>query len=114
MEICFYSMFHIGDVYFSSMFINLICKSNIDVNFYYYFINGHSFFENIQNIKSIQGVEENYSGTLINGQPPESLLDTKYLQLLNHNNMQFAGDKIITVNGTNFLFINTWCSSDNL
>ena len=114
MEICFYNFFHIGDTYFSSMFINLICSSNSNVNFYYYFINGHCFFENIPNIKSIQGPEENYSGTLINGHPPENLLNTKYLKLLHQNNMQWTGDKIITVEGKNVLFINTWCISDNL
>ncbi len=114
MDVCFYNMNHIGDIYFSSMFLNLICKSNSSVNFYYYFINGHSFFENIQNIKSIQGIEENYSGTLINGHPPENLLNPTYLQLLIQNKMQSLGDKILTVNGTNILFINTWCVSDNL
>ena len=107
-------MFHIGDIYFSSMFLNVICKSNSNSNFFYCFINGHSFFEKIQNIKSIQMVEENYSSTLINGSPPENLVNTDYLKLLQHNKMLFLSDKMITVNGKNILFINTWCSSDNL
>jgi hypothetical protein len=49
MNICFYNMNHIGDIYFNYFFINVICKQNPNTHFYYYFINGDVFFENIIN-----------------------------------------------------------------
>ena len=74
MNVCFYNMNHAGDLYFSSLFIKLICNQNKDKNFYYYFIKGYVFFENIDNIKRISKIENNYLTTLINGNPLENLL----------------------------------------
>ena len=111
MKVCFYNMNHIGDIYFSSFFIRLICDSNKDKQFYYYFINGDIFFKNIENIKRINKIDNHYSDFLINGGPPENLLDNTMLQILINNGMQFEGAKIIQVDDENILFINTWCAS---
>jgi hypothetical protein len=111
MQICFYNINHIGDVYFSSLFINEICKCNKDINFLYYFIQGDFFFEGIPNIKRIDKLEILYKGELSNGSPPEDLLDKSILNILLHNNMQQTGGKIIKINNNDVLFINTWCVS---
>lgn len=114
MDICFYNMNHLGDVYFASMFIHLICKSNRHVNFYCYFINGHIFFKNIPNIKSICSVDELYSGQLTNGSPPELQINSQILDILINNKMQVTGDKIISFANRPVLFVNTWCRSQHL
>jgi len=114
MEICFYNMNHIGDIYFSYFFINIICKMNLNVKFLYYFINGDIFFKKIPNIERISPIEDNYLNKLINGNPPENLLNNSVLQILINNNMQSVGSRIIECNGKKILFINTWCISSNL
>jgi hypothetical protein len=112
MEICFYNVNHIGDVYFSSFFINLICKQNSDINFLYYFINGDIFFKNVSNINRIDSIENNYNNTLVNGNPPEDLLNKNILSLLLNNKMEKTGTRILNINGKNILFVNTWCKSE--
>lgn len=115
MKLCFYNVNHIGDIYFSSFFIKLICNLNISTNFYYYFINGDAFFENIQNIQRLDGeIETNYKTILVNGNPPEKLLNNTVLNVLLENSMERRGSKIIQYNNENVLFINTWCLSEYL
>ena len=114
MNICFYKLKHIGDIYFSSFFINLICKQNPDINFLYYFINGDIFFKNIPNIQRISPIENHYLGNIINGSPPENLLNNQVIKFLQNNEMETAGAKTIKFNGKNILFINLWCNSSYL
>ena len=111
MKICFYNMNHIGDIYFSSLFINIICKLNQNIKFLYYFINGNIFLKKILNIKRICPLENTYLNNLVNGTPPEDLLNNSILQLLINHNMQSVGAKIIEYNNTPILFVNTWCMS---
>ena len=114
MDICFYNMNHIGDIYFNSLFINLICKQNPDINFLYYFINGDIFFKNIPNIQRICPIENHYLGNIINGSPPENLLNNQVIKFLQNNKMETTGAKTIKFNGKNILFINLWCNSSYL
>jgi hypothetical protein len=114
MEICFYNLNHIGDIYFASLFINLICKQNPDINFLYYFINGDIFFKHIKNLKRISSLEQKYNSTVVNGCPPEDQLDKNILSLFLQNNMEKVGMKIINVNEQNILCVNTWCASEYL
>ena len=114
MNICFYNMNHIGDIYFSSLFIQLICKLNKHYNFFYYFINGDIFFKNILNIQRISSIEDSYLGNLINGSPPENYLNNQVLTLLLNNKMESVGAKNLLFNGKDYLFINTWCNSEYL
>ena len=111
MDICFYNMNHIGDVYFNYFFLNMICKQNPNIHFYYYFINGDAFFENIKNISRIFPIESEYSCNLINGEPPENLLNNKILQMLIKNNMQQTIYKKLIVDNKEYLFVNLWCNS---
>ena len=113
-NICFYNMNHIGDIYFSSLFINLICELNKNYTFYYYSINGSIFFEKNKNINRIVPLEKNYLNELTNGVPPENLLNNEILQLLINNNMQQTSTKNMKINNINVLFINTWCASELL
>jgi len=112
MQICFYNVNHIGDIYFSSLFINLICKQNPDIKFLYYFINGDIFFKNIPNINRINPIENSYNNTLVNGSPPEDLLNKDLLSLLLNNKMEKIGVKILNINMENILFVNSWCKSE--
>lgn len=114
MKICFYTMFHIGDIYMMSFFIKIICELNKDKQFFYYTINGDIFFENIDNIKRINDVKQNYSEKLINGNPPENLVNNDILQILINNNMWGEGARIIKIDNEDVLFINTWCKSNYL
>jgi len=113
-NICFYNMNHIGDIYFSSIFVNLICKSNKNMNFLYYCICGDNFYEKIPNIQRINRIDSDYSNNLKNGNPPEELVNNEILNILIQNNMQKQYSKIIEYNNKNILFVNTWCASDCL
>ena len=114
MDICFYNMNHIGDIYFNSLFINLICKLNTNFNFFYYFINGDIFFKNIPNIQRICPIENNYIGDIVNGSPPENLLNNQVIKFLKNNKMETIGARTVKFNGKNILFINLWCNSSYL
>ena len=114
MDICFYNMNHIGDIYLASLFINIICKLNANITFYYYFINADVFFEKIHNIKRLGNLDTTYRQELVNGEPPENLLDNEILNILLKHQMQSIGSNILEINGRNILFINTWSSSDYL
>ena len=114
MQICFYNINHIGDVYFASLFLNKICECNKDIKFLYYFIQGDCFFEGIPNIKRINTLEDVYATKLYNGCPPEDLLDKSILNILLTNNMQKTGGRVIRIDNKDILFINTWCHSSHL
>ena len=114
MNICFYNIKHIGDVYFSSFFINLICKQNPSIRFYYYVIQGDVFLENIENIERITPNENQYNSKLTNGSPPEDLLNNDVLNMLQQNITESGFGKVLQYNNTNYLFINTWCKAQYL
>ena len=82
MKICFYNTNHIGDIYFSSFFINQICKKNPTINFYYYSIHSDIFFKNIENLKKITEINNVYTGELKNGNPPEDLIDKTFFNTM--------------------------------
>jgi hypothetical protein len=107
-------MNHIGDIYFSSLFIQLICSLNKETPFLYYFINGDIFFENICNIQRLGKRSNIYFNNLISGQPPENLVNNEILRQLIQNNMQSKGSEIINIDNEQILFINTWCASKYL
>lgn len=117
MKICFYNLLHIGDVYFSSFFIKLLCKLNENKNFYYYNINGDVFYENIPNIQRIfNKIEANYKSILSTESRPEDYLDSSKLFHHLQYNMQMMGVcyRILQIDNENILFINTWCGSEIL
>jgi hypothetical protein len=114
MEICFYNMNHIGDIYFNYFFINLLCKQNFSKQFYYCFINGDIFFKDIKNISKISPVETTYSNILTNGSPPEDLLNNIVHNLLLQNNMENIMYKKLFFSNKEYLFVNLWCASELL
>ena len=114
MRVCFFNMNHIGDIYITSFFLKIICDLNKDRFFFYYTINGDAFFENIPNIKRLNNIKQHYSERLVNGSPPENLVNIDILTILNKNNMSTEGAKIIKINNEDILFINTWCNSNYL
>ena len=114
MSICFYNLYHIGDIYFNYFFINTICNQNPNINFYYYFINGSVFFENIKNISRINPIESKYSDNLIDGYPPEYFLNNKILIILLQNNMKQTAYRKLIIDNKEYLFVNLWCASDLL
>jgi len=112
MNICFFSTQHIGDVYFSQPFILNICKNNPEITFYYWSFLGHIFFENkINNLKYLENnlcIE--YNNNLINGRPPEDLLNCDYLLkklfIDNTSNTNF----VFCYENINYIALNTHCS----
>ena len=106
-NICFYNTQHIGDVYHSSIFINMIASQNPNLLFYYYFINGDIFFSS-KNLKRLGEKNKNYNSKLISGIPPENLQNNnlfKFLLQKNHNHQI----RLLNYENKNILFINTWC-----
>jgi len=98
-----------GDIYFSSTMVNEICKSNPELLFFYYTINGSIFFEGISNLKRLHNLELEYKSPIINGQPPEQLIDRKLYDVLLHYKLTDAVK--LNYNGKEILFVNVWCMS---
>lgn len=109
MIVCFWDCGHIGDVYIDAIFLHYLCRLNNNIEFYYYNICGDVFFENIPNIKRISGSRE-YTQTLIDGAPPERAIDGTFLQYLYTNVGRYTHHKVLTINSSDILFINTWCT----
>jgi hypothetical protein len=109
MIICFWSPGHIGDTYIDAVFLHYLCKINNNIQFYYYYIQGDVFFNNIPNLKRIYGKNE-YTHTLINGMPPEYAQDVAFIKHLYDNVGIFTHHKVLTINSSEILFVNTWCN----
>jgi len=109
MKICFFNTNHIGDIYFSSFFIRKICQLNPEVDFYYYCIQGDIFFQGVSNIHRIDNFQNNYNCELVNGEPPERILDNSMLSFILENIGSYTKYKVEIYNGEEILFINTWC-----
>lgn len=107
-KICFYNMNHIGDIYYSSLFINLIAEQNKDMNFYYFCICGDSFFYKNKNLIKINKYENNYNKKITNGEGPEKILNSDILNILLNNKMELKQLTTFNINNQTFLFINTW------
>ena len=110
MKICFYNLFQIGDIYFSSFFVKKICDSNKEINFYYYFKNGDIYYKNIDNIKRINKIDEKYFENHISGTSvTEHLVHSDLYRLLKDD--QCSDSRIININNEEILFINIHCRS---
>ena len=108
-NILFYNLNHIGDVYMSSGFINTLVEQNSNINFYYYFIQGDCFLLKNQNLKRINNCESAYSKDLQSGEPPENLINSDLLNFLLKNNFQKKQLIIQSINNKEYLLLNTWC-----
>jgi len=115
MKICFYSAYHIGDIFFSQPFVLDICRKNPSVHFYYWLICGHIFYENMcDNLTYLEDINKlQYKRNLINGETPEDISNSdEYLKQIM---IQNSGKKIIVFdyNGEKYIGINTWCVALN-
>lgn len=122
MKICFYSIAHIGDIYFSSFFIRRICDMNPEIDFYYYCIQGDVFFYGISNIyridkdDSIRNIDDsqyNYHANLMNGNTPEHFFENNTMNFINNRIGRDTPYKLEIYNNEEILFINTWCAAIN-
>ena len=87
-DICLYNLFHIGDAYITSLIMNIICKSNSEITFYYYIKKGNTFFSHIKNTKKID--------------------DIKLIHEI--NSLERTNPyKLIPYDSKKILCINTWC-----
>ena len=49
-HICFYNIYHFGDIFFTQPFVKHICDSNPNVIFYYWLLQGHAVYDGIPNL----------------------------------------------------------------
>jgi len=110
-NILFYNLNHIGDVYLSSGFINTLVEQNSNINFYYYYILGDCFLLKKKNLKRINNCESVYSTDLQSGDPPEHLVCSDFLNILLEN--KFEKKQLIIQNFDNkqYLLLNTWAAA---
>ena len=112
MKICFYNMNHIGDIYIFAALFNILCEINESIEFSYFAIQGDTFFNTrLQNLKKIGKIYTKYNNTLINGKPPEELLNNDILTILINNNMASSQLKCLKIDGEDILCINTWANA---
>jgi hypothetical protein len=82
-KVLFFNLFHIGDVYLPMKYIQNIVESNPDVEFYYWCIEGHSFFKDI---------------------------NIKFASNFNYDYFYPINNTVVTIKD-DFICINTWISS---
>jgi hypothetical protein len=115
MKICFYNPCHIGDIFFSQPFVIDICKKNHSVQFYYWVICGHIFYENMcDNLRYIEDIHSlKYTQHLENGEPPENISNGN--DYLKQTMLRNGSEKLIVFeySGEKYIGINTWCSALN-
>lgn len=109
MNICIYNLYHIGDAYFMSSMLNVLCKYNPGRTFYYAITVGDAFFRHIPNLQRIGAKTENYR-IFCNGLAPESLVDTRVLRWLQANTNRDTLWKRMHTSRGDFLFIHAWSS----
>jgi hypothetical protein len=113
MNICFFSVNHFGDNYFSQPFILNICKNNPGLSFKYWFFLGHFVFDNmVSNLHFLEyNTEVKYNQPLLYNSPPEDVINTDiYLKTLF---IQNAATPFFTFsyNNTEYIAFNIWCAS---
>lgn len=112
MKICFYNMFHIGDIYIFATLFNILCELNETIDFYYFAIQGDIFFnKQLKNLKKIGKTNIKYNKELVNGDPPENLLNNDALKFLINNKMVKNQLKTLKINSEDTLWINTHCGA---
>ena len=115
MKLCFYNMFHIGDIYIYSTLFNVLCELNENVDFYYFAIQGDIFFnKQLKNLKKIGKTNIKYSKELVNGEPPENLLNNDSLKFLESNRMDRCQFKNFKICDEDTLWINTHCIASSI
>ena len=113
MNICFFNVVHIGDIFFSQPFILNICKNNPEVTFYYWSLVGDIFFENrSSNLKYLEhNICREYKNKFFNGYPPEYNIigDETLIRLFTNpnNNEHF----IFSYKNINYIAFNTHCTA---
>ena len=112
--LCFWTPGHIGDIYLASFFIKCVCDQNPDITFLYYTINADVFFTGINNLKLIQEIDScpidrNYTCEFENGESPEDRSDRKWLDFLLNNVGHNTHLAEMSINNTDYTFLNTWC-----
>lgn len=109
MQVCFFNLAHIGDIYIFASFLRHLCNLNKNVKFLYYTIYGDIFFQGINNLYKITQTTTSYSSDLVNGFPPEELLNIDFVRFIkSHIDDKKTCYKVINCNNTPILFINTW------
>jgi len=112
MNICFFTITHFGDVFFSQPFILNICKNNPNLQFYYWCFLGHFLFENyVNNLKYIENdIVTEYNNNYINGNEPDNLIkcdeSLKKMFIINGNTNFFYFEH----NNKKYIALNTHCA----
>lgn len=102
MNVCVYNLYHIGDAYFMSSMLNVLCRYNQDRTFYYAVALGDVFFRHIPNLRRVRNVAEIFA----NG----ALVDTGILGWLYHEIGTNVPWKVMDISGEKVLFIHSWGS----
>lgn len=111
MNVCVYNLYHIGDAYFMSSMLNVLCRNNPKRTFYYAVAVGDAFFRHIPNLRRIGDTADHYE-MFSNGIPPETLVNTGILGWLYHELGTDTPWKVIQCgpNGEKVLFVHSWGS----
>jgi hypothetical protein len=108
MKLCFFNLFHIGDILFTMPFIQYICETNKNITFYYFFYYGDSLLTNINNLKRISQITNKYNSTVINNNYENYIeKDNELINKLYNTEQNF----IFNYNNDDYIGFNCWCNS---
>ena len=112
MKVCFFTTQHIGDNLFSQPFVLHICRSNPDLQFYYWFFAGHILYSNINNLNNLENDKPNvYNRILTPGEPPEDIINAdnyiKQMFMINSAKTLFTFE----YNNNKYIAFNIWCTA---
>ena len=104
-HICFYNIYHFGDIFFTQPFVKHICDSNPNVIFYYWLLQGHAVYDGIPNLICLE--HDNDISSSISEKK-----NTTYYKFFYEEPQHFVRDLCtFDYRGKSFVAFNTWWSS---
>ena len=117
-HVCFYNIFHFGDIFFTQPFIKHICDANPNITFYCWFTVGHAAYEGIPNLIHLEPIDDVISSRI---SPEKNTLvyslknkDSykKFYEFFYEPYPHFDKDfSTFVYQGKSFISFNTWCAS---
>jgi hypothetical protein len=117
-HVCFYNIYHFGDIYFTQPFVKHVCDANPHITFYYWLTVGQAAYEGIPNLIHLEPISE-VTASMITTEKNTLIYSLKnkysykkHFDFFYENYPHFVRDfSTFEYRGMSFIAFNTWWSS---